>query len=345
MEEIENGNKLSIEVKNMNGSLVVSSRAISTGLNIRHKDVLSKVRKCLNEREYSPITYLDNRNREQMEYALPKDSFILLMMNYEGHNDFKRAYIERFNQMENQLKPEIMRLPEDYPSALRALADKVEEAERYKIERDHAVKTKGQISSRREALVLGRYGNAVKHQKTLDKKILDLEHNLQVVSEIKDSLIHIQNKKISNSGLYDGLVLPEFLWYAYDVYLDKKLNDKPKFVIDFFKDKYLNFEGLKDIKEVLTYLDIEEKTWKPKLIDSQILNEDLSPTQSSIDCGLLIVSGNLSSDKNVWTTRDGRLFFKWIFYGEHGGEWENVSKFARTICKYNLYFKKLSKMK
>lgn len=340
MEEIENENKLSIEVKNMNGSLVVSSRAISTGLNIRHKDVLAKVRKCLNEREYSPITYLDNRNREQMEYALPKDSFILLMMNYEGHNDFKRAYIERFNQMENQLKPEVMQLPQDYPSALRALADKVEEAEKYKIERDYAIKTKGQISSRREALVLGKYGNAVKHQKKLDKKIIDLEHDLQVISELKDSLTYIQNKKASSFDLYNGLVLPEFLWYAYDVYPDKKLNDKPKFVIDFFKDKHLNFEGLKDIKEVLTYLDIDEKIWQPKLIDSQILNEDLSPTQRSIDCGLIVFAKDI-----VWTTRDGRLFLKWVFYGEHGGEWEDVSKFARTICKYNLYFKKLSKMK
>ena len=341
MEEIKNENKLSIEVKNMNGSLVVGSRIISTGLNIRHKDVLAKIRKCLNEREYSPVTYLDNRNREQMEYILPKDSFILLMMNYEGHNDFKRAYIEKFNQMEKQFQPGIIQLPKDYPGALRALADKVEEAEKYKIERDHAIKTKGQISSRREALVLGKYGNAIKHQKKLDKKILDLEHNLQVVSEIKVGLVHIQNKKTNNnSELYDGLELPEFLCYAYDIYPDKQLHDKSQFVIDFFKDKHLNFEGLKDIKEVLTYLDIDEKIWKPKLIDSQILNDDLSPTQRSVDCGLMVFATNI-----VWTTRDGRLFLKWIFYGEHGDEWEEVSKFARTICKYNLYLKKLSKRK
>lgn len=35
---------------------------------------------------------------------MAKDSFILLLMNYQGYNNFKRAYIKRFNEMENALK-------------------------------------------------------------------------------------------------------------------------------------------------------------------------------------------------------------------------------------------------
>ncbi len=49
------------------------------------------------------------------EYLLPKDSFILLLMNYQGYNDFKRAYIKRFNEMENALKEQYVHQAEITP--------------------------------------------------------------------------------------------------------------------------------------------------------------------------------------------------------------------------------------
>ena len=91
-------------MKSSNGELVVSSRDIASGIGKEHKDILKKIREILNEREFSLVEYIDNKGEKRPEYLLPKDSFILLLMNYQGYNDFKRAYIKRFNEMENALK-------------------------------------------------------------------------------------------------------------------------------------------------------------------------------------------------------------------------------------------------
>lgn len=50
-----------------------------------------------------PSVYKDSRGRIQKEYLLTKDGFILYMFNIQGHNDFKMAYINKFNEMERQI--------------------------------------------------------------------------------------------------------------------------------------------------------------------------------------------------------------------------------------------------
>ena len=44
------------------------------------------------------------QNREYKEYLLTKDWFTLYMFNIQGYNDFKMAYINEFNKMEQELK-------------------------------------------------------------------------------------------------------------------------------------------------------------------------------------------------------------------------------------------------
>ena len=75
-------------MKSSNGELVVSSRDIASGTGKEHKDILKKIREILNEREFSLVEYIDNKGEKRPEYLLPKDSFILLLMNYQGYNDF-----------------------------------------------------------------------------------------------------------------------------------------------------------------------------------------------------------------------------------------------------------------
>ena len=104
----------SIEIKNINNVLLVSSQVIARELNKDHDKICSKIKNILNVNEISQNsatsfeaiknTYKDSMNRIQNEYLLTKDGFILLVMNYTGYNDFKRAYIKKFNQMEQQLK-------------------------------------------------------------------------------------------------------------------------------------------------------------------------------------------------------------------------------------------------
>lgn len=43
------------------------------------------------------------------------------MFNIQGYNDFKLAYINRFNEMERELN--VRKLPQNYAQALRELAD------------------------------------------------------------------------------------------------------------------------------------------------------------------------------------------------------------------------------
>ncbi len=68
-------------MKSSNGELVVSSRDIASGIGKKHKDILKKIREILNEREFSLVEYIDNKGEKRPEYLLPKDSFILLLMN------------------------------------------------------------------------------------------------------------------------------------------------------------------------------------------------------------------------------------------------------------------------
>ena len=74
------------------------------------------------------------QNKKVTEYLLTKDGFVLLMMNYQGYNEFKRAYINRFNEMEKALKAMQPKLPQTYKEALKELLVQVEENERLQIE-------------------------------------------------------------------------------------------------------------------------------------------------------------------------------------------------------------------
>lgn len=47
--------------------------------------------------------YKDSKGESRKEYLLTKDGFTLYMFNIQGHNDFKMAYINKFNEMERQL--------------------------------------------------------------------------------------------------------------------------------------------------------------------------------------------------------------------------------------------------
>lgn len=89
--------------------LVVSSRVIAQGLGKRHSDVLESLDNILENGDFRSLcissTYrVEGQKREYKEYLLTKDGFILYMFNIQGYNDFKMAYINKFNEMENALK-------------------------------------------------------------------------------------------------------------------------------------------------------------------------------------------------------------------------------------------------
>jgi Rha family phage regulatory protein len=119
--------------KNQDYGLVVSSRVIANELGKRHSDVLESLDKILENGNFRslciPSTYrVDGQQREYKEYLLTKDGFTLYMFNIQGYNDFKMAYINKFNEMERALlKPA---LPQTYKEALLELVSKIEENEK-----------------------------------------------------------------------------------------------------------------------------------------------------------------------------------------------------------------------
>lgn len=95
--------------QNSQYGLVVSSRVVAKELGKLHKDVLESLRKILESGDFRsliiPSTYkAEGQKRSYKEYLLTKDGFTLYMFNIQGYQDFKIAYIQKFNEMEKILK-------------------------------------------------------------------------------------------------------------------------------------------------------------------------------------------------------------------------------------------------
>ncbi len=83
----------------------ISSREVSKILEKRHDNILRDIRgksSLLNFEEWFKASkYKANNNQEYDEYLLTKDGFTLLVFSYNGNDEFKEAYINKFNSMEN----------------------------------------------------------------------------------------------------------------------------------------------------------------------------------------------------------------------------------------------------
>ena len=96
--------------ENSQYGLVVSSRTVARELGKRHDAVLRDIKNILKnqspqicgdlEKLIIPSTYIDSKKRNYKEYLLTKDGFTLYMFNIQGYQDFKIAYIQKFNEME-----------------------------------------------------------------------------------------------------------------------------------------------------------------------------------------------------------------------------------------------------
>ena len=111
-----------VKLEKKNNIFVVSSRIIAEQLGKRHEKVIRDLDKILinphlgrlkNQSMHICVDlknliisnhYKDGKNRTYREYLLTKDGFTLYMFNIQGYNDYKMAYINEFNRMEQALK-------------------------------------------------------------------------------------------------------------------------------------------------------------------------------------------------------------------------------------------------
>lgn len=113
-----------VKVEKINGVNVVSSRVVAEQLGKEHHDIIKKIKEVLTVGEFSEREFKTERGNIYKEYLLSKDSFILLVMNYQGYNNFKRAYINKFNEMEKMVSE--IKVPQTYKEALIELVNAIE---------------------------------------------------------------------------------------------------------------------------------------------------------------------------------------------------------------------------
>jgi len=90
---------------NANNEIFISSRMVAEKIGKEHYDILKKIKEIdLGDGECSLSSYLTSQNKKSPEYLLTKNGFILLLMNYQGYMEFKRAYIKKFDVMEKALR-------------------------------------------------------------------------------------------------------------------------------------------------------------------------------------------------------------------------------------------------
>ena len=118
------------QIESKNGVYVVSSRIIAKQLGKRHEKVLRDLDKILIDPNVGRLifssNYKDSKNRTYREYLLTKDGFTLYMFNIQGYNDYKMAYINEFNRMEQALKKNITQEKLPFSSSVMIPIDKIE---------------------------------------------------------------------------------------------------------------------------------------------------------------------------------------------------------------------------
>lgn len=120
---------------------ITTSRNVAENFEKEHRTVLKSIDDLLKEgvaENYADLfyetTYTHPQNKQQYrEYYMTKDGFTLLAMGFTGKKatKFKLAYIQRFNEMEQQLQKQ---LPGTYKEALIQLVEQVEEKEKLELE-------------------------------------------------------------------------------------------------------------------------------------------------------------------------------------------------------------------
>ena len=122
--------------------------------------------------------YFDTMNRQQTEYLLDEELTMTLVTGY--NIVLRNRVIKRWKELEGQ---SVANLP-DYPTALRLYADQLEVSARLELERNHAIATKAEIGSKREATSMAT-ASKYKRENTKLKVQLDESLNFATIKKVQ----------------------------------------------------------------------------------------------------------------------------------------------------------------
>lgn len=152
--------------------VTMSSREITELTGKQHKHVIRDIREMLDalEKDGPVLGHVreDKDNRGYTEnFHLDRELTETLVTGYSI--PLRHKVIRRLHELEEQVaQPAI---PQTLPEALRLAADLAEECQQLAAERDHAVKTKAQIGSRREAQAMAKASSAVRQVQRLNDEL------------------------------------------------------------------------------------------------------------------------------------------------------------------------------
>ncbi len=151
-------------------AVTMSSREIAELTGKRHPDVKRDIQRMMDELgEDASIyahTYLDSQNRQQVEYRLDREHVECLLTGYSAM--LRMKVIKRLKELEaSTSQPKELSRLELLQIALAAEQEKIKIA----AERDHAIATKAQIGSKREATAMAKASAAVREVNRLKDEL------------------------------------------------------------------------------------------------------------------------------------------------------------------------------
>lgn len=135
MKELIKKNECGLFVSDKDKQVRVNSKYVAEVFNKNHKDVLRDIKELIikidkiepntGKRKFAPSYYISSQNKKLPCYEMNRDAFTLLVMGYTTENalKFKLWYIDRFNEMEEQLS-HLLKAHEDAPRLTNALLAK-----------------------------------------------------------------------------------------------------------------------------------------------------------------------------------------------------------------------------
>lgn len=109
-----NNTKPHIHIVIENEQPITTSRNVAENFEKNHRDILESIRNLTAENSatrnmFFETTYKNTRGQEYPEFLMNRDGFTLLAMGFTGKKalEFKLAYIDQFNRMENHIKRQL----------------------------------------------------------------------------------------------------------------------------------------------------------------------------------------------------------------------------------------------
>ena len=152
--------------------LMMSSREIAELTEKPHDNVLKLIRSLIDGgivNSTTPQEYVHPQNNQTyIEYLCSKRDSLIIVARLSP--EFTAHIVDRWQELEQKLNP-VFNLPQDLPTALRALADTHEQLQQAQFEREIAVKTKAHISDKKTATAMATASNAVQENTRLKDQI------------------------------------------------------------------------------------------------------------------------------------------------------------------------------